>query len=624
MRAAFRSVSRAVSSALVSPASVAFTAQTRSFVSASAAASSPVSRILVGGFATVALGSSIFLLQQRRAMSEAAKATGKTILVTAAELAALNEGESMEVTIEGDKKLLLIRSKGELYAVGSKCTHFGAPLSKGVVSGNTVLCPWHDAGFNIKTGRATLAPGISGIPTYRIHKNADGSINIEVPAEVLFSVDPVVKGRNPNNNTTYVIVGAGPAGLAAAETLRTEGFDGRIVLVSSENSCPYDRTMLSKAPEKPLAQTTLRDQSFFDKFGIEFMGGQEVTSVDTSGKQVVLANGQALSYDAVLVATGGAARRLPVPGMNLKNVYTVRKAEDAQNVVAVAASAKKVVIIGSSFIGMETAAAIKRLSKGAVEVHVIGKEAVPFTRVFGERIGLTFQRLAESQGVVFHLGRDVKEVAGSDAASAVVLDDGTRIEADAVFVGAGIVPATSFLKGVPLRRDGSVAVDPFLKAKPNVYAAGDIATFPYWLTGEQVRVEHWNVAQQHGRVAAKNMLGGNVRYSDVPFFWSMMFGKGIRYAGYASGFDDVIYHGDVEAQKFVAYYVKDSKVVAVASMQSDPAAVLAAEALKLGIMPDPEDLRSNKENMDTIAKKLKEHNAARGCCGGGCGPKKTA
>jgi len=249
--------------------------------------------------------------------------------------------------------------------------------------------------------------------------------------------------------------------------------------------------------------------------------------------------------------------------------------------------------VGSSFIGMETASCIAKKAKSIV---VIGMENVPFERVLGERIGTVVQKLFEKNNISFRMKRVVKEFRGLDRqVRNVLLDNGEQLDADLCIVGARIIPATKYIKGVKIERDQSVVCDEYLQAGENLYAGGDICRFPWWfLGGESVRVEHWGEAQYHGKVAAANMAGKKVAARNIPFFWTQFFGKTVRYCGHALAYDEIYVDGDIENFKFAAYYIKHDKILAVASMGMDPLVSAVAELMQHGRMPSAKEVKDSK------------------------------
>jgi NADPH-dependent 2,4-dienoyl-CoA reductase/sulfur reductase-like enzyme/nitrite reductase/ring-hydroxylating ferredoxin subunit len=529
------------------------------------------------------------------------------------------EGELYEVPVGDDKHVLISRHEGKLYAIGSKCSHYGYPLAKGVKCGNEVVCPLHDATFDVKTGKPLRGPGLDAIPTYPVRVSKSGVVIVTVPADAFpAKVSASYVKRDPKNATTYVIVGGGAAGLTAAETLREEGFTGRIVLISAESHLPYDRPVLSKKlPLKgKIDGLYLRNSAHFDSADIEVKLGAKVDVVDTGSKTVKFGS-EELKYDKVLIASGGRPRELFIPGSDAKNVFLLRTVDDALAINDFAAEkGQRVVVIGGSFIGMEIASTL--IQKG-VDVTVVAKTSVPYERVLGKKVGAFFANLL-SEREIRYIGSSSAKLIRTDkstgAVTAVELDDGDVIPADAVIIGAGVIPNCPLGKdsAVKLASDGSIPCTPFLnsKADPSVFAAGDVCTFPYVKTGEDLRVEHWDVAIQQGRVAARNMLGKKVPFNEIPYFWTMVFGKSLRYVGNVGSegttFDNVIIEGDLIKGEFVAYYTKKDRIAAVATVGKDPVAVACAELLRANLMPSVAEIQLGVANSQTILQRVKDLN----------------
>ena len=525
-------------------------------------------------------------------------------------------GELYEVPVGDDKHVLLSRHEGKLYAVGSKCSHYGYSLAKGVKCENEVVCPLHDATFDIKTGKPIRGPGLDAIPTYPVRVSKSGEVFVSIPSSSFPAKVPMqMSKRDPKNKTTYVIVGGGAAGLTAAETLRQEGFTGRILLVSAENHLPYDRPVLSKKlPIKgKIDGLYLRDAKHFDAADIEVRLGTKVDSVDAKSK-IVRIGSESIAYDKVLVATGGRPRELFIPGSDAKNVFLLRTIEDALAINDFAAEkGQRVVIIGGSFIGMEIASTL--IQKG-VDVTVVAKTSVPYERVFGKKVGAFFANLL-SEREIRYLGNASAKIIRVDrdtgAVNAVELDDGDVLPADAVIIGAGVIPNCP-VEGLTLTSEGAIACTPFLNAKDNqdLFAAGDICSFPYVKTGQDLRVEHWDVAMQQGRVAAMNMLGKHVPFNEIPYFWTMVFGKSLRYVGNVGSegvaFDNVIIEGDLAKGEFVAFYTKGDRIAAVATVGRDPVAVACGQLMRLGLMPSVAEIQLGVVNSANILDRVKDIN----------------
>ena len=474
---------------------------------------------------------------------------------TAADLA---DGALHQVDVDGQPVLLLKTADG-LHAVGGTCPHAGAPLITGVRHGTRIVCPWHKATFCLRTGALLEPPAVDALPAYHARivngRVLIGGASREEP------VRTVEKWR-------FVIVGAGAAGALAAQTLREIGFGGEIIMLDRENRVPYDRTILSKSVLSggPGGEKSpLQSQLYYADQAIEPRTA-DVVRIDMAKRQVLCADGPAVAFDTLLLASGGAPVVPGVAGADLGNVFTLRSAEDSQKILVQAERSRRAVVLGASFIGMEVAASLR---ERGLDVVVVGQEVAPFAKQLGEAVGRAFVGLHERQGVAFRLGRKVAELVGGPAVREVVLDNGERLPADLVVAGFGVRPATGFVTDLPLADDGGLIVDRFLSVAPGVFAAGDIARFPLYGNGPLVRVEHWRVAEQHGRLAARNMAGESLVYDAVPVFWTIQYMKRLDYIGHAAEWDETIIHGDLEKPAFLVYYIKNGKVVAAAGLDRD-------------------------------------------------------
>lgn len=505
----------------------------------------------------------------------------------------LADGQMKQVSVEGTD-VLLTRVDGQYHAVGAYCTHYGAPLATGVLSGTRVVCPWHHACFSVVSGDQEEPPGLDALPCFEV-KVENGQVIVAVPEEATKQRVPGMAKPDPADQRVFAILGGGAAGAAAAEVLRQEGFKGRVVLIGAESFLPYDRTTMSKGylaeREKQSGVRPSRSEAFYAEHGIEVLVGKRVAKVRVEARQIEFADEGTLHYDALLLATGATPRQLPVPGAELDGVMTLRTPLDADRIAAAAQAGTKAVVIGSSFIGMECAAALRSRN---VQVQVVAMEQVPFERVLGKEVGGLFKTIAEESGVVFHFNAQVDHLAGKGKVEKVVLKGGVELEADLVVVGAGVKPVTDYLEGVAKNPDGSVSVDEFMKVvgADRLYAAGDIAAFPDPLSGERIRIEHWRVAGQQGRVAARNMAGHATPFTQVPFFWTRQFNQNLRYVGHASSWDELVVDGDLGQKNFLAYYVKSGQVRAVAGAGRDKALCAIEECLRLRKMPALAALRA--------------------------------
>ncbi|MCL4502761.1 MAG: FAD-dependent oxidoreductase [Deltaproteobacteria bacterium] len=505
----------------------------------------------------------------------------------------LKDGEMKEVKV-GETQALLTRIKGEYHAIGNVCTHYGGWLHEGCLSGTGVYCPWHQSRFNVITGDMEEPPALDAVPRFAVRVEGQDII-VTVPEGAGDRREPDMVKYNPEADPrTFVILGAGAAGNLAAQTLREEGFQGRVIMITYENSLPYDRPNLSKGylyGDASLDSLPWRKEQFYQEYGIEIRLRHWVTAVDPVSRSITFSNGTRQGYDALLLASGGEVRPLEVPGADLQNVFTLRIIEDATHIIEAAKRGTQAVVAGAGFIGMEAAYS---LSKRGLKVTVVAPGTVPFQKQLGPEIGRVIQQVFEKEGVTFRLGARVSRLEGDGKVRTAVLDSGEKLPADLVVAGLGVKPATGFLKGVSLNPDGSVTVDKYLRVADGLYAAGDIARFPDWRNHEPIRIEHWRLAQQHGRVAARNMLGKNEEFRRVPFFWSELFDVMPQYVGYAGKWDEVIIHGDLEGHNFVAFYAKGNQVLAAVGLGHDAQMAAIGELLRLEKLPSAEELRQDK------------------------------
>ncbi|BAZ17752.1 putative rubredoxin reductase [Calothrix sp. NIES-4071] len=513
----------------------------------------------------------------------------------------LQDGQKRQVSV-GDTDILLVRVKENYYAIGAYCTHYQAPLAEGVLSGDHIICPWHNAYFQIDTGNQQEPPGLDSLPCYPVRVEGENII-VSVPQSCSQTRTRAMAEYHPEiDKRVFIILGAGAAGAHAAETLRIESFSGRVVMVTQEAQIPYDRTWLSKDyfnGKVSKEELPLRTPEFYQEHNIEVLLNKRVVRVDVKNKSITFADGENLNYDSLLVATGGKPRQLDVDGADLKNIFTLRSATDTENILTAASQATQAVVIGSSFIGMETASG---LTQRGIKVTVISPDSIPFKKILGEEVGKLFKQVHEENGVIFKTGTKVTRVEGNGKVEAVILDNQERIPTDMVVVGIGVQPATDFLEGIDLNQDKSIPVNDQLlctaEGIEDLYAAGDIARFPDWRTGKDTRVEHWRIAAQQGRIAAHNMLGKSVKFQTVPVFWTMQFDFPLRYVGHAKEWDEIIVDGDLEKREFIVFYVKDNQVLATASSKRDTESAAITELMRLNKMPHPDVLRQG--NFDLV------------------------
>jgi NADPH-dependent 2,4-dienoyl-CoA reductase/sulfur reductase-like enzyme/nitrite reductase/ring-hydroxylating ferredoxin subunit len=509
--------------------------------------------------------------------------------IAVANVSALKDGEMKEVSVDGTP-ILLARVAGEYHALAAHCTHYGAPLSEGFLSGDRIVCPWHHACFNARSGELEEPPALDSLPCFDVSIE-DNKIFVELPRELPDRRTPETTKRDPRDTRTFVILGGGAAGCMAAQTLREDGFTGRIVMITRENRAPYDRPNLSKdylAGNAEPEWMPLRSEEFFDDNQIEILKNAEVTSVDAGKKTIGFKDGSTMNYDSLLVASGGEPRRLPFQNEPFDNVFLLRTFADADTIIGLAESGKHAVVIGASFIGMEAASSLRQ--RGC-DVTVVSPDEVPFQKILGEDIGKMFKDVHEQNGVRFSVGSGVTGFEGTGQAETVVLKNGERLAADFVLVGIGVKPNTDFLEGVTLHNDGGVITDEHLLADEDIYAAGDIAHFPDPRTGEMTRIEHWRTSLQLGRTAAHNMAGKRGKFAAVPFFWTTQFDVTLNYVGHARSWDEIVFHGDLSKHDFLAFYVKDFRILAVAGMNRDRELAVFEELIRLNRVPAPDVIR---------------------------------
>ena len=467
----------------------------------------------------------------------------------------------------GDDQVLLLRAGAEVFAVAAQCTHYNGPLVDGLVVDDTVRCPWHHACFNLRTGEAVRAPALSAIQCWSVEQR-DGAIFVRGKREpAAASRSAKTCGDTPRN---IVIVGGGAAGFAAAEMLRRESYEGSLVILSDDDTAPIDRPNLSKdylAGSAPEEWLPLRPASFYADNHIDLRLGAKVTGIDVQSRKVMLSEQNTVPYDRLLIATGAEANRLSVPGGEQPHVRTLRTLSDCRAIIERAQAARRVVVVGASFIGLEVAAALR--TRG-IEVHVVAPDKRPMERVLGSRMGDFVRSLHEAHGVVFHLEDTPVAIDGHQ----VHLKGGDRLEADLVVVGIGVRPRIELAQRAGLTIDRGVAVNAYLQTSaPAVWAAGDIARWPDPYSGANIRVEHWVVAERQGQTVALNMLGGQEKFAAVPFFWSQHYDTRINYVGHADTWDQLAIEGDITAGDCVLRFKRAGRVLAVASIARDLASL---------------------------------------------------
>lgn len=468
----------------------------------------------------------------------------------------------------GGETVILVRDGDTVRAFEGKCPHAGAPLAKGAVCNGQIVCPWHKAVFSVHDGALLEPPALDGLASYRTEIR-DGAVFVDETKQAKRFPTPAVDDRH------VVVLGAGAAGVACVSALREFGFGGRISMVSREADAPYDRTALSKfvleGGKAPDEIAKLRPEGFYAERRIDRVEST-IERIDVGARRVtLLGGGSPLKFSHAVIATGGVPDALTIPGAGLDDVFTLRSKADAARIVAQAKG--KAVILGSSFIGLEAASALR---KRGLAVTVVAPDAIPFVKQFGERIGAMFRDLHAKNGVVFQAETKAAAIIGNGRVERVVLENGNTLPADLVLVGIGVSPATAMIEGLALAEDGGVPVDARMQAAAGVYAVGDVACFG----DERVRIEHWRVAQQQARVAARNIVGETAQYEGVPFFWTYHFGKRFEVLGHAVHWDEVRIEGTLDGQDFVALQIDRGVVVGIIACQRERATSLLLHRMR--------------------------------------------
>jgi NADPH-dependent 2,4-dienoyl-CoA reductase/sulfur reductase-like enzyme/nitrite reductase/ring-hydroxylating ferredoxin subunit len=485
--------------------------------------------------------------------------------------AALGDGNPLLGHASGEA-VVVVRIGDAVHAIGASCTHYGGPLAEGHVEGHTIRCPWHHACFDLRTGEAVGAPALTDNACYEVARAGE-------LVQVRGKKDAPARAVSPKGPSSVVILGAGAAGAACAEMLRKRGYAGPITMLGAEDPGPVDRPNLSKdylAGTAPEEWIPLGSREHWTELRVDLEPESSVTAIDVKAKTVTRKDGTSLSYDALLFAPGAEPSRLPIDGARLPHVFTLRALADARAIIERAKTAKRVVIIGASFIGLEVAASL--VTRG-LEVHVVGPEAAPLARVLGEELGAHVKSLHEKKGVVFHLGRTPKAIREDE----VELDDGVILGADLVVLGVGVKPRVALAEAAGLTIDNGVVVDDQLRTSAaGVWAAGDVARCPDPRLGQNIRVEHWVVAERQGQHVARSMLGATAPYADVPFFWSAHYDLQISYVGHAPKVDAVEVHGSLSKSDAVVVYRYQGKIAAVATLNRDSVGLEVEAAMERG------------------------------------------
>lgn len=487
------------------------------------------------------------------------------------DLGSLAENVPLLGHFEGEA-VIVVRKGETVFATAATCTHYGGPLAEGLVVGETIRCPWHHARFSLRTGEAEAAPALNPVTCFHVQVE-NGKVRVDRKRDVTFQV------ACPANPDSVVIAGAGAAGAACADMLRAKGYSRPIILVGNEEPGPVDRPNLSKdylAGKAPEEWIPLRTADYYQSIDVELLTADPAIRIDTSTREATLRSGRVLRYGALLLATGAEPQTLSIEGAGLPHVHLLRTLADSRAIIASAQRAKRCVVIGSSFIGLEVAASLR---ERGLEVAVVGRDSVPLGKVLGPELGNFIRNLHEQHGVRFFLSSTPKAI----REDRVELSDGQTIEAGMVVLGVGVAPRTKLAKEAGLAVDNGIVVDENLRTSaPDVYAAGDVARFPDPISGESARIEHWVLAERQGQAVARTMLGIGGPFRDTPFFWSQHYDVQISYVGNGSSWNGVEVRGDLAAGDACALYRRDGRAVALVTIGRDPMSLAAEAAFERG------------------------------------------
>jgi NADPH-dependent 2,4-dienoyl-CoA reductase/sulfur reductase-like enzyme/nitrite reductase/ring-hydroxylating ferredoxin subunit len=486
----------------------------------------------------------------------------------------LAEGVPLLGHVQGEP-VILVRRGSEVFAIGATCSHYGGPLADGLVVDDTVRCPWHHACFSLRTGEALGAPALRPVAGYETVQRA-GQVLVTGKRTRPGSVR---RGTRPGASAprSVAVVGAGAAGNSAADELRHLGFDGDIALFDRDQEAPYDRPSLSKdylAGTVQDEQLRLQPDACYEDRRVELVRGRHVTALDLGRKRLTFDDGTTRDFGAIVVATGADPIRLAIPGEAGLPVHYLRTLADSRAIIKSAEGARRAVILGASFIGLEVAAALRARK---IEVHVVAPDRRPLERVLGPAFGDFVRGLHEQHGVVFHLGTK----ASSHMRGGVVLEGGERLDADVLVAGIGVRPATALAEQAGLRVDNGIVVDAYLEtATKGIFAVGDAARWPDPRGGGLVRIEHWVVAQRQGQAVARSIVGERTPFTDVPFFWSQHYDISINYVGHAERWEAIEIDGSLEQHDASVRYRAAGRVLAMASIFRDRESLEAELAME--------------------------------------------
>ena len=400
---------------------------------------------------------------------------------------------------------------------------------------------------------------------------------------------------------TFVIVGANLAGGRAAQALRKEGFDGRLILIGAEPDPPYERPPLSKEylrGESPREKLFIVPPAFFDENDIELRLGEEAKRIDVQERAVELDSGERVSFDALLLATGGRARALPIPGVDLEGVYYLRHVGDSESIAAELQEGRRLVVIGAGFIGSEVAASARM--KG-LDVTMLEIAPVPLERALGRELGGIFAEIHRNHGIDLRTSEGVERFEGAQRVERVITTSGAVIDCDLVVIGVGIIPNTEIAEGAGISVNNGIVVDEYCRTDVDgIFAAGDVANFYSPILDERLRIEHWANAQSQGRAAALNMLGRREPYNEVPWFWSDQYDLNMQLVGHAPSWDEVVFRGSVSERAFTAFYLKDGRLRAALAVNRFRDIRPSRELIKAGMEVDSRKLQDDETELRSL------------------------
>ncbi|CRG93132.1 ferrodoxin reductase-like protein, putative [Plasmodium gallinaceum] len=532
----------------------------------------------------------------------------------------IKDGEMKEVKVRNEKDcVLLVNVNNNYYCLGPKCPHYSAPLKTGVLTSQYITCPWHDAKFDIKTGECINGPSFDDIPKYEVVVE-DDKIYAYLPEKLeIFKEKKICSCKDTCEKKSILIIGGGAATLGALETFLKLGYNGKLIICSKDSYKPYDRPTLSKnlsnysKGSELYEEIKLKEDEYYNKENISYMNDVCVTKVDEENKKAFLSNGKVINYDKILITSGVGPCPSPIKDVESNNLLTLHNLNDNVKISGFAKEGTKCVIIGSSFIACELSSALKKKN---VNVSVVSKDSVPFYGTFGEKIGRIVLDILKDKNIKFYsqmypteyiIDKGFMKIKNGKSIHGVRLNNGEVISCDYVIEALGCKPNSEFLDEKFKDNNNFIVVDKHFKVKNSndMYAAGDVCVFPYFVTNDLVNICHWNVAIQQGRIAAHNMLSAEKKeFNFMPFFNTNIFGKNFRYCGYVKNYDKIIYEGDLNKYNFVGYFVKNDKVMSILTLGNNKMAALN-ECLTRNMIPKVYELEGGLKNSDSMIASLK-------------------